>query len=251
MAAIRAEFLKLKRSLSWAVVILLPIILVISGVVMTLVDGEQLDNGWYTLWLRSVVFYGLFPLAVGIGILASLVWRVEHRGGNWNALMSGPTPSLEIVASKATVVAVLAAAMQVIFIIAVIVLGKFVFKLPGMLPGECFLASGLIVLASIPVAALQSGLSMILRSFAAPIAIGFLGAGTSAALLVVVKTHAVVFFSPYALLSRATQLGTSVFADSGQITVGAVLPMIIAAVFFAAVFILGTAAILDRRDVLA
>jgi len=75
------------------------------------------------MWLRSVVFYGLFPLAIGIGILASLMWRVEHRGGNWNALMSGPTSSMRIVAAKAVVVAVLAAAMQVVLFL--FVTGRF------------------------------------------------------------------------------------------------------------------------------
>ncbi|MEU6714919.1 ABC transporter permease [Nonomuraea sp. NPDC046802] len=90
MGAFSSEFLKLKRSLSWAVVILLPMALVISGAVNTIASGEPPEDGWHTMWLRSVVFYGLFPLTAGIAILASLVWRAEHRGGNWNALMSGP-----------------------------------------------------------------------------------------------------------------------------------------------------------------
>ena len=88
MNSIAAEFSKLKRSLSWAVVVLLPIVLVVSGLIMTLIDGRGLEDGWHTLWMRSIVFYGLFPLSVGIAILASLVWRAEHRGSNWNALMS-------------------------------------------------------------------------------------------------------------------------------------------------------------------
>lgn len=247
MGAVRAEFLKLKRSLSWAVVVLLPVAIVISGAVTTLASGEPPADGWHTLWLRSVVFYGLFPLAVGIGILASLVWRVEHRGGNWNTLMSGPTSSLRIVVAKATVVAVLAAAMQAVLLIAVVLIGKLAFGVPGMLPGEYVAISALIVLACLPVAVLQSGLSMLMRSFAAPIAVAFLGAGASVVLLLAELSGA-IFVIPYALISRATQLGTGTFADTGTITPGVIASIVIATVVLTAALTAATAAVLDRRD---
>jgi hypothetical protein len=248
MGAVRAEFLKLKRSLSWAVVVLLPVAMVLVGAANTLADSGQLDDGWHTMWIRSVVFYGLFPLAIGIGLLASLVWRVEHRGGNWNALMSGPTASLRIVTAKAVVVAVLAAVMQLILLIAVVVIGKFVFGLPGMLPGEYLAVSILIVLACVPVAALQSGLSMLMRSFAAPIAVAFVGAGASVVLLLA-ELDAAIFVIPYALIGRATQLGTETFADTGTITPGVVASITIAALVLTAVLTVGTTAILDRSDI--
>ena len=123
MKVFAAELIKLKRSLSWGVAVLLPIIMVASGSIITLIDGRALEDGWHTLWMRSIVFYGLFPLSVGIAILASLVWRTEHRGSNWNALMAGPTSSLRIVLAKAGVVAVLAAIMQIIATASTVVLG--------------------------------------------------------------------------------------------------------------------------------
>lgn len=247
MGAVRAEFLKLKRSLSWAVVVVLPVAIVFAGVATTLAARGQLDDGWHTIWLQSVVFYGLFPLALGIGILASLVWRVEHRGGNWNALMSGPTASLRIVTAKAVVVAALAAAMQAVLLVAVIVIGKLGFGLPGMLPGKYLAISLLIVLACIPVAALQSGLSMLMRSFAAPLPVAFVGACASVVLFQA-GLDAASFVIPYALISRATQLGTGVLADTVPITTGDVASITIAAVVLATVLTVGTAAILDRRD---
>ncbi len=247
MGAVRAEFLKLKRSLSWAVVVGLPVAMVMLGAVNTLSAGGQLDDGWRTMWERSVFLYGLFPLAVGIGILASLVWRVEHRGGNWNALMGGPTSSLRIVTAKAVAVAALAAAMQLVLLVAVFVMGKFAFGLPGMLPGRYLAMSILIVLACAPVAALQSGLSMLTRSFAAPIAVAFVGAGASVVLLLA-KLDAAIFV-PYALISRATQLVTGFPTDTVTITPGDVAFITIAAAIFTAVLTIGTAAILDRRDI--
>lgn len=247
MAAVLAEFLKLKRSLSWAVVLLLPVIMVVSGSVMTLIGAERLDHGWHTMWLRSVVFYGLFPLAVGIAILASLVWQVEHRGGNWNALMSGPTSTARILAAKATAIATLAAVMHGVLLASVIVVGKIAFDLPGMLPGEYFVASILIVLACIPVAVLQSGLSMLIRSFAMPIAVTFVGAGVSTVLLLA-KINIAIFILPYALIGRATQLGTTAFGATGRITSGDIASTIIATILLTAVLASVTTATLNRRD---
>lgn len=246
MSAIRAETLKLKRSLSWAVVVLLPTTLVVSGAVNTVASGEPLQDGWHTMWLRSVVFYGLFPLAIGIAILASLIWGAEHRGNNWNALMSGPTSSLRIVVAKVAVVAGLAVAMQVVMLLAIIGIGKLVFGLPGLLPAEYLGTSLVIMLASIPVAVLQSALSMVMRSFAVPVAVALVGAGASVVVLMTVGNAAIV--SPYALATRATQLGTGTFADTGDVTAGDVVSIVIATVVLTVGLIAATAAVLDRRD---
>lgn len=247
MGAVRAEFLKLRRSLSWAVVVLLPVAMVFSGVVNTFVAGGQPEDGWHTVWIRSIVFHGLFPLAVGVAILASLVWRVEHRGGNWNALMSGPTPSVRIVVAKAIVVTVLALAMQAVLVTTVVVVGKFVFGLPGVLPGAYVAVSVLIVVACLPLVVLQSGLSMLTRSFATPVAVAFLGAGVSIVLLLA-EFEAALFVVPYSLVGRATQLGTATFADTGTVTSGDVVSLVIAATLLTGVLVFGTSVLLDRRD---
>ena len=74
MCALSAELVKLKRSLAWPMLVLLPIVLVLAGAATQLADGRAPENGWHTVWLQSVGFYGLFPLAIGIAILGSLVW---------------------------------------------------------------------------------------------------------------------------------------------------------------------------------
>lgn len=248
MDAVLAELMKLKRSLSTAVVVLLPVVMVLTGSVMTLLEGQGLDDGWHTLWMRSVVFYGMFPLPVGIAILASLVWRVEHRGTAWNALMSGPTRSWRIVLAKSAVITGMAAIMQVIAVVVCVLLGKLAFGLPGLLPAEHLGVSALIVLASMPVAVLQSGLSMLLRSFAAPVAVAFVGAGFSTALLVA-DLEVAVLVSPYAALGRATQLGTGAIADDGTITAGVLAMLVVGSVLPALVLTAVTTSVLERRDV--
>ncbi|MDN5688290.1 MAG: ABC transporter permease [Brachybacterium sp.] len=246
MSALSAEFIKLRRSLAWPVVVFLPIVLVLAGAATRLADGGTLENGWHTVWLQSVGFYGLFPLAIGIAILGSLVWRVEHRGSNWNALMSGPTSSLRIVTAKAVIVAGLAAIMQVVLLAAVIVIGKVAFGLPGMLPGEYVAVTGLLILATIPVAAAQSALSMFLRSFAVPVAIALVASGVSTAALMVVGSAALV--SPYGVATRAALLGTGSFVDTGTITGGDITGILTATAILTVVLIALTTWVLGHRD---
>ncbi|GHD22079.1 ABC transporter permease [Nocardiopsis kunsanensis] len=248
MGAIRAEFLKLKRSLSWTVVALLPLMAVATGVGNTIVSGQQLGDGWHTLWMRVVVFYGLFPLAVGVAVLASLVWRAEHQGGNWNALMGRSTSGLTVVAAKTAVLAVLATALQAVLVIGVIVAGKVVFGLPGFLPPRYLLVSAVIVVACLPVAALQSALSMLMRSFAAPVAVALVGA-IAGVLALMLGPDVLSTALPYGLVGQATQLGTGVFADDGTVSAAAVAVPVAAALVLTAVVVAGAAAVLERRDI--
>ncbi|WP_438388617.1 ABC transporter permease [Actinopolyspora saharensis] len=248
MGSVGAEFLKLKRSLSWAVVLLLPTVAIVTGTATTLASGHPLEDGWHTLWMRVVVFYGLFPLAIGVATLASLVWRVEHQGGNWNALMSRSVPSAHVVLGKLSVLAVLAAAMQVVLVAGVVVVGELVFALPGTLPARYLPASVVIVVACLPVAALQSGLSMLMRSFAAPVAVALPGAAAGVLLLMTgLEVPATVL--PYGLLGRATQLGTGMFIDGGAVTAGAVTTSAAAALVLTAAITAATASLLDRLDI--
>lgn len=246
MSALSAELVKLKRSLAWPIVVLLPIVLVLAGAATQLADGRAPENGWHTVWLQSVGFYGLFPLAIGIAILGSLVWRVEHRGSNWNALMSGPNSSLRIVTAKAVVVAGLTAIMQVILLAAVIVIGKAAFGLPGMLPGEYLAVTGLLIVATIPAAAIQSALSMFLRSFAAPVAVALVASGISTAALMAIGNAALV--SPYAVATRAALLGTGSFVDTGSVTGGDVTAILTASIILTALILAIATSILERRD---
>lgn len=246
MSALSAEIIKLKRSLAWPIVVLVPIVLVLAGAATKLAKGTTPEGGWDTIWLQSVGFYGLFPLALAIAILGSLVWRAEHRGSNWNALMSTPTSTLKIVAAKTAVVAGLIAIMQVILLLSVIVIGKFAFGLPGMLPAR-YLGVGLLLMAATaPAAALQSALSLFLRSFAAPVALALVGSGISTVALMVLGTAAIV--SPYALATKTTLLGTGSFADSGTITASDLGVIAVASVVMTVVVVTLTSAIVDRSD---
>lgn len=246
MGAIRAELIKLRRSMSWAVVAAVPLTAVLAGAGNSLAAAAPLVDGWHTLWLRTVVFYGLFPLGVALGATASLVWREEHRAGNRNALMAQPVSRLRIVAAKAVVLGLLAAAMQGVLVIALVLAGKLLFGLPGLPPARHLLVSAVIVLACLPVVAVQSALSMVLRSFAAPVAVALLGAVGSVPLLLA-GADILIAVVPYALPARATQLGTGVLADDGVVTAGMVGGLAGASVTWAVLVVAATAVLLDRR----
>ncbi|GAA2117513.1 ABC transporter permease [Kocuria atrinae] len=215
MNVIQTEFMKLKGSLSWLVVVLLPVMAVLSGSLSTLSSGGEFQDGWHTLWIRSIGFYGMALLPIGVGILASLVWRPEHRNGNWNALMSQSVPTQQVVLSKVVAISTLTAAMQVVMLLTVLLLGKLAFQIPGWLPGTYWLGSLLIVVGCIPVVALQSAFSTFLRSFAAPVAIALVGAGASTVALMVGVPAAIA--SPYALATYTTQLGTTLVGGESTV----------------------------------
>lgn len=251
MDVIRVEFLKLRRSMSWAVIVILPVIMVVSGSVSTSAGGSGFDDGWHTLWIRSIGFYGMAILSVGIGVLASLVWRVEHRNGNWNTLMTSPVPTSQILLGKTAAIALLAAAMQVVFVIAVVISGKL-HGLDGILPGKHLATSLLVVIAGVPVAALQSALSAVLRSFAVPVAIALVLTGASTMALML---HIPVLTSlPYAALTHATQIGTTLSEgeattfDAAELTPLSASVVILLAGVSTVVVIAATAALLNRSD---
>lgn len=246
MGPVVAELIKIRRSLAWVVVVALPLLAVLTGTVTTVASGRPLDHGWSTLWLRTVVFHGLLPQTVALGVLASLVWRVEHRPGNRNALRCSGVGSRATVVGKLTVLALLATAMQLVLLGGTVVCGTLVFGLPVLPPAWFALVSAVVAVACLPVLAVHSALSMVWRSFAAPVAVATAGAVVAAGLLLT-GSDALVAVVPHALLGRATQLGTGVLADDGTITTGTVLGIAGAALVTTAVVVEVSARLLDRH----
>ena len=238
MTSIITELIKLRRSASWGIVLLLPIIMVAVGGGSTWATDGFVD-GWHTLWVRSIGFYSMAVLAVGLAVLASLVWRVEHRGSNW-----------QIIAAKTVSVAALAAVMQLVLVLAVIVIGTLL-DLPGTLPARYLAISVLIVVTCVPVCALQSALSAFSRSFALPVAAGLALTGVGTMSLLVHVPGAVIL--PHALLTRTALTGAFGSADETTFevqnlsAVGAATTIGLSVVL-TALIVAVTARVLDRSD---
>ncbi|OLO90624.1 ABC transporter [Actinomyces naeslundii] len=245
MSSVIIEFLKLRRSASWGVVLVLPTVSVLCACVLVR------PTDWQLLWVRSIGFYGMVLLPVSLGVLASFVWRVEHQGSNGLALMSGPVPTWRTVAAKAAAAWLLAAVMQFVLMLAATTVGALVLGLPGILPSRYLVAGLLIAVACAPVCALQSGLSAFTRSFAVPVAIGLAltGVGTTALLVHIPAA----WLLPHALVTRTTQIGATsdgaalVFAAQDLNWTSAAVTVGISAAL-SAVVVLVTSTVLDRAD---
>lgn len=221
-ALIAVELVKLKRSAVWVVSLLLPLMAVITGSVNYMANREALAAGWVSMSSQVTLFYSILFFSLGVSLLVSTAWRVEHRGTSWNAMRTTGHSATAVVVAKSLVVLVPVAAMQVILVALTWVVGMALGLGPAIPPSfvvSCLLA----VPICLPLVAVQSLLSMLMRSFAAPVALAFggcvLGFGMLAA------QSPLVYAIPQGLVSRCLTLGSSALSDAGGLTVSDVLPV--------------------------
>ena len=167
-----AEAIKLRRSSAWVVAVLLPLLAVITGTVNFIMNRESFE-GWISLSSQITLFYSMMFCSLGIALLASTVWRVEHRGTSW-----------------------------------------------------------------------QSLLSMLMRSFAAPVAVAFLGCVVGFGLLA--SQNPLIYLVPQGILSETLTLGSSAVSTAGKLDAASMLPLVFAIVCIGAVM-WGLLALVARR----
>lgn len=204
--SISAEGLKLRHSRLWIVLITLPIISILFGCINYHFNQGVLQNEWYSLWTQVSLFYGEFFLPILIAICCSYICRLEHLNKNWNIVMTSPISIKSMFAAKLIIVSILIFAVQIFFLILYFIAGNL-FGLPNQIPPETI---GWIFrgwFASITISALQLGLSIRIKSFAAPIGISlcfvFIGLG-----MYIIKFG---MFFPHSLLT----IGMGVLSQEG------------------------------------
>lgn len=177
---ISAEWLKLRHSHIWIILMVLPVFSILIGGANYCFNQSVLTNGWYSLWTQVSLFYGEFFLPVLIAICCAYVCRLEHMNKNWNTLMTAPISPWCVFLSKLFIVGVLILAVQIFFLTLYLCAGRLV-GLPQQFPAETFgwIFRGWV--SSVTVSAVQLGLSIRIRSFAVPIGISicavFIGLG--------------------------------------------------------------------------
>lgn len=169
--SISAEWLKLRHSRMWVIMVILPIISVLIGSANFYLNQGVLGKEWYSLWSQVGLFYGEFFFPILIAICCAYMWRLEHLNRNWNMIMTSPVSVASIFLSKLLVVGVLLIFVQGSFFLLYLLGGKLI-GLTSALPNELFkwLIHGWV--ASLTISALQLALSMRFRSFAVPIGVG-------------------------------------------------------------------------------
>lgn len=166
--------MKLKHSHIWLVFLVIPVIPAVLGAGNYLNNLALLKSEWFSLWTQHSLFYANFFYAPLIALYCAYIWRVEHLNHNWNSLMTMPVPVRNIFLSKLALSLGCTVVLQLWMWILFTITGKVV-GLPGMPPMEIlfWLLRGSV--GGLAIAALQLVLSMVIRSFAVPIALALMG----------------------------------------------------------------------------
>ncbi|MDO7906757.1 ABC transporter permease [Paenibacillus sp. JX-17] len=159
------ERLKLMRSPVWLLLLISPAIALLLGVT------QGGGAGWPELLLMMVYGHALLFLPIMTGVLGAFVCRFEHAGGGWKQLLVLPVSRTGLYIAKFTVIMLMLAILQLLFLGAVLAAGWFL-KLSGPLPWF-IMAKSLMLgwIACMPLAALQLLVSFLWSSFAAPLAL--------------------------------------------------------------------------------
>ena len=238
-----AEIIKLKRSSVWVVAVMLPLLAVITGTANFMINRESFE-GWISLSSQITLFYSMMFCSLGIALLASTVWRVEHRGTSWNAMRTTPHSPTAVALAKTLVILTPVLAMQSVLLALTWLAGITVADLGPAIPAA-FVASGLLaILGALPLVAMQSLLSMLMRSFAAPVAVAFLGCVMGFGLLA--SQNPLAYAVPQGILSKTLTLGSSAVSTAGSLDAASMLPLVFAIVCIGAVM-WGLLALVARR----
>ena len=239
-----AATIKLKRSSAWVVTVLLPLLAVITGTFNFYGNRETFPQTWVSLTSQMTFFYSMMFCPLGVALLASTVWRVEHRGTSWNAMRTTPHSPTAVALAKTLILFTPVLAMQVILVVLAWISGTLVMGLGPAMPAA-FIVSGLLaVVAAAPLVAVQSLLSMLMRSFAAPVAVAFLGCVVSFGLMA--SQSPLTYAVPQGILSKTLTLGSSAMSTAGKLDAASMLPLLVAIVGLGAV-LWGLLALVSRR----
>ncbi len=160
----------MSRSNVWLLILVSPAVALLVGALADVQqDGEAMT--WQLLLNVMSLVHALLFLPVLSGIFAALICRAEHSDGGWKMLLSLPVTRNSVYLAKFTVIMVLLASVQLVFLAAL--LGMGIYRgAEGAVPWALFfssLAGGWF--ACLPLAALQLGVSQGWSSFGAPLAV--------------------------------------------------------------------------------
>lgn len=239
LRCMRAEKKKLRRTFLFPICILIPIIPAVMGTFNYLQNTGILHNGWYSLWTQFTLFYASFFYAPLIGLYSSYLWRLEHRCGNWNALMTAPVPIPCLYLAKLTVLWRVTLVMQLWVGLLFLLCGKFV-QLPNLPSAQIlfWLLRG--TLAAAAIGALQLLLSMVIRSFSVPIGIALIGS----VLGMLFSNRGLGLGWPYSLMLLGMNSN-----KTGEALTGGFLPFLLCTALFFALFYSIAVWLLKHRDV--
>ena len=242
LRCIRAESRKLRRSPIWLLFLAVPAISAVYGTSNYNQNLGILTHGWYDLWTQYSLFYSLFFFAPLIGVYAAYLWRLEHRGHNWNLIMTAPVRPFYLYLAKFWVVAKMTLLTQLWLLVLFCIGGKLGAGLPGLPPAQILLwllrgaAGGMAIIA------VQLLLAMLIRSFALPVLLAL--GGSIAGFLASAK--GLGLYCPYSLMIMGMNSNRTEDVMPGQLA-----PFFFSTVLFLGLFLWLANRILTKRDVVS
>ncbi|WP_020618836.1 ABC transporter permease [Paenibacillus daejeonensis] len=186
LAMMRSEWMKIRRSIVWLLVPISPLLALPAGLLGTsATDGAP----WQEALALLAVLHAMLFLPLLTCVFAAMVCRYEHLNGGWKQLLALPVSRTSVYAAKLAVILLLLALVQLLFLLALLMVGILGGFAPPI-PWGALLSSVLGGwIACLPLAALQLFASTLFQSFAAPVAAG------------------VVFTMPNMLIANSAQYG--------------------------------------------
>jgi len=165
---IGSEWLKMRKSSIWLLIFVSP---ALSSLIGLGTNGLEGPAPWANLLAQMAALHAMLLLPLLAGVFAAFLCRYEHGGGGWKQLLALPVSRTKVYVAKYTVVLLLLAATQVLFLVGLIVVGSYK-GIEAAFPWDMAARSifgGWV--ATLPLAALQLLVSVAWASFAAPLAL--------------------------------------------------------------------------------
>ncbi|HET7578989.1 MAG TPA: ABC transporter permease [Bacillales bacterium] len=172
LKTIHAEFYKFRKTFTWTVLFLSPIIAGFAGffTYSRLSDGHP-SKPWMLIYSPMATIHGMLFLPLIVGVIVALICRYEHLHGGWKQYLVQPVRRWQVYLVKFGLAAGAIAVIQLLMLFALLAAG-ILNGIDHPFPLEMVLKSligGWI--ATFPLIALQLWVSTAWSSFAAPMAI--------------------------------------------------------------------------------
>lgn len=169
LSILQSEWFKLRKSKIIFIIFVGPLFGLVIGLISNIPDVEV--NEWYMSLLVMNVTYALLFLPLITGVLASVICKYEHQAGGWKQLLALPVTRGKVFVAKYVLLMLIVLAIQLLYLGAVYIVGM-INGITDPFPLEIFWKSifgGWV--ATFPLVALQLWMSILFKSFAAPLAV--------------------------------------------------------------------------------
>ena len=169
-ALLQSEWYKLRKSKILSLIFVGPLI----GLFLGLAIDHGSDPGvneWFVTVLYMNLSYALLFLPFITGVFASTICRYEHQAGGWKQLLSLPVSRVNVFVVKFILLMLLVFMIQLLYLGAIYVVGMlkgYTDPFPMTIVWKSIFGGWI---AAFPLVALQLWMSIVFKSFAAPLAV--------------------------------------------------------------------------------